>query len=143
MDAQTKPAAVEHLKGRKYAVKVDKKHRPAQIHRDVVVHSYVGEVRNDNANEFDMMYVRRDLASRLRNLYEGNGHADDMTFNQMLESLLSGHEHALRVAAGLSTTVASAFHADPDDPARAITDPTSRGQIHEVAEGLSSRRSAG
>lgn len=92
----------EHLKGRKYEIKCDKKHRPAQIHRDTLVVTFadadgVSEVHGDNVGDFDLMYIRQDVRNKIEKIFGAGGpdpDAPNYTFNEMLDLLLPLVEQA-------------------------------------------------
>jgi hypothetical protein len=76
---------VEHIKGRKYKVECDKRHRPAQIHRDVNVTVYEDEVTDDNAGSFELRYVNTELSRDVAKQFTSNF---NMTYNDMVGVLL-------------------------------------------------------
>jgi len=93
VEVSTSPPMVHHIKGRLYEIKVDKRHRPAQIHRDVIpvveceADGSVNEVTDENAHEYDLRYVRRDIALRTM-AYFGEGNYENKTLNEMWGEIL-------------------------------------------------------
>jgi hypothetical protein len=93
VEVSTSPDMVHHLSGRHYEIKVSKHHRPAQIHRSIVPTSECNhdgtehEVTDENAGDFDLRYVRRDLVLRTM-AYFGEGKYESMTLNEMWDQIL-------------------------------------------------------
>lgn len=72
---------------RQYRVKVDKKHRPAQIHRDIVVVTDADEVHDSNASQFDMRYVRTEFSEAMYEIFP-EAFTDNTTFNEQLAVIM-------------------------------------------------------
>lgn len=81
----------EHKGGRTYLVTVDRHHRPAQLPRSVCTAQYADEVTTDNADEFVLLFIREEIELRIKSLFPEE-QSDNMTFNEMLELLVSGVE---------------------------------------------------
>lgn len=87
MSVETGPPAVQRIKGRTYKVTVNKRHRPAQIHRDVNVVSYEGEVTDDNAGDYELRYVNIQLTRDVVKVLADHPHKG-MTYDDMVGVLL-------------------------------------------------------
>lgn len=80
----------KHLKGRRYEIKCDKKHRPAQIHKDTCVSTFfdddgVPEVNDDNVGDFCLYYILEDHRRELEELFApGNPDGSELTLNAMI-----------------------------------------------------------
>lgn len=103
MSIETSPPAVQRIKGRIYKVTVNKRHRPAQIHRDVNVVTYEGEVTDDNAVGFELRYVDIELTRDVAKII-GDGFHDNMSYNNMVGVLLEvAAKHPDEIADMMST----------------------------------------
>jgi hypothetical protein len=85
VSVNTSPKSVQRIKGRWYKIECDKRHRPAQIHKNVNVELHEGEVTDDNVNRFALHYVDIDLSSDVARHFEKHV---NMTYNDMIGVLL-------------------------------------------------------
>ena len=86
MSIDTTLPSVQRIKGRTYKVTVSKRHRPAQIHRDVNVVTSLGEVSDDNAAGFELRYMNIELTRDVAKII--GEPCDNMSYNDMIRVLL-------------------------------------------------------